>query len=515
MKEGVSLMKIFQHANRIAIAVGLALMTVGASGPALASFVPNTVYTTADSGPGSLRDTIANVPPGGTVYLGLLPQNSVIALISGPLTIDKNLTLFSFATQNVAISGNDTSRVISITAPVSVTLHGLTITRGQIAGDCDATIGAGAGVYAVGGELTVINSVITGNNASCYTGIGTFGDGGIASEGAVIIRNSIIENNTGVSATSGAGGVAAKQRLVLVDSIVRGNSGYAGVRAAWDTRIERSRITANSELGVDALRGNVRVVISASAILSNTRDGIISAGLLTVTDSVFSGNGGLGIFNVGSAFISRSTISANAEGGLINNYRLTLVNSTISGNGGAPASTGAFFQDPDAFAETAFAFIASSTIVSNTASASNLPRSGLTIDGGSVEIQNSIVAGNGITNNFAIWSSARLTSLGYNLTNSTDVLTATGDLTGTLPLLGPLQNNGGQTPTHALLLGSPAIDAANPAGCVGGGGALLTSDQRGFPREADGNGDSLRRCDIGAYEVWNPTEIQYLPFLPN
>jgi hypothetical protein len=76
------------------------------------------------------------------------------------------------------------------------------------------------------------------------------------------------------------------------------------------------------------------------------------------------------------------------------------------------------------------------------------------------------------------------------------------------PLLGPLQNNGGTTPTHALLANSPAIDAGNNcvflATCPSGVPlfALLT-DQRGegFTRNADGNGDTIQVVDIGAFEV--------------
>jgi hypothetical protein len=63
------------------------------------------------------------------------------------------------------------------------------------------------------------------------------------------------------------------------------------------------------------------------------------------------------------------------------------------------------------------------------------------------------------------------------------------------PKLGPLQSNGGPTQTHALLPGSPAIDAGNPGGCRDKLGALLITDQRGFPRPAVG-------CDIGAYELF-------------
>ncbi|NBB69512.1 MAG: hypothetical protein GVY33_04180, partial [Alphaproteobacteria bacterium] len=70
-----------------------------------------------------------------------------------------------------------------------------------------------------------------------------------------------------------------------------------------------------------------------------------------------------------------------------------------------------------------------------------------------------------------------------------------GDIVGTAddpvdPLIGDLALNGGPTPTHALLAGSPAIDAgANPL--------ALVNDQRGegFAREVNG------QADIGAFEV--------------
>jgi hypothetical protein len=85
---------------------------------------------------------------------------------------------------------------------------------------------------------------------------------------------------------------------------------------------------------------------------------------------------------------------------------------------------------------------------------------------------------------------------GHNLIANTNGATIQGDETGNLyqldPLLGPLQNNGGPTPTHALLPGSPAIDHAD-AGSV-------TTDQRGAARPP---GPSA--SDIGAYEVVSVT----------
>jgi len=79
-----------------------------------------------------------------------------------------------------------------------------------------------------------------------------------------------------------------------------------------------------------------------------------------------------------------------------------------------------------------------------------------------------------------------------------------GDISTANPYLGPLSDNGGDTETHALLLASPAIDAGDPTGCTDYFGALITTDQRGYPRPA------RKACDIGAFEYQGP----YAVFLP-
>src|SRR5207244_2850100 len=90
--------------------------------------------------------------------------------------------------------------------------------------------------------------------------------------------------------------------------------------------------------------------------------------------------------------------------------------------------------------------------------------------------------------------SGTVISHGYNLSsdNGGGFLTATGDQINTDPLLGPLANNGGPTFTHALLPGSPAIDAGDPTFTP-----PPLFDQRGpcFARVVNG------RIDIGAFEL--------------
>ena len=95
-----------------------------------------------------------------------------------------------------------------------------------------------------------------------------------------------------------------------------------------------------------------------------------------------------------------------------------------------------------------------------------------------------------------------VTSIGYNLSNDDGggFLTAMGDQINTDPMLGPLQDNGGPTFTHALLTGSPAIDA-------GKNFTVGTTDQRGsgfvrtFDNPSIANANGGDGTDIGAFEV--------------
>jgi hypothetical protein len=73
--------------------------------------------------------------------------------------------------------------------------------------------------------------------------------------------------------------------------------------------------------------------------------------------------------------------------------------------------------------------------------------------------------------------------------------------------IGPLQDNGGPTLTHALLAGSEAIDSTHDnLGCVDETGAPQEADQRGAPRPTGA------RCDVGAFEFGAVVPVDDLIF---
>jgi predicted outer membrane repeat protein len=227
--------------------------------------------------------------------------------------------------------------------------------------------------------------------------------------------------------------------------------------------------------------------------------GINNAGSLTVSDSSFSDNraGGSGgaIYNEGTLIVTNSaflTNSAHLSGGAIHNSgTLDVTNSTFWGNSGDGG--GAIYSAGPA------ATITNSTISGN----SSLDFFGAAIFGQSeIILSNSIIANTTNSRN----CNGIITDGGNNLQFASfseapsgcpeSIPTpATDPLGGNAP-----DDNGGPTQTIALPSGSPAIDAYSNNGC----GTTITTDQRGEPRPADGNGDSIATCDIGAFEVQPP-----------
>ena len=221
--------------------------------------------------------------------------------------------------------------------------------------------------------------------------------------------------------------------------------------------------------------------------------GLRNDGILTLTHSTVRGNtaayAGGGLANWGTLTLTHSTVSGNgasAGGGLSNSYygTLTLTHSTVSSNRAAAGAAGLY--------NAGTLTLTHSTVSGNVTSAAG---GGLYNSSGTLTLTSSLVAQN--PDGGDCWNdSGAISSQGYNLDSDGSChLTAATDLPGTDPLLGPLQNNGGPTLTHALLPGSPALDAI-PWGANGCGTSLI-SDQRWQARPQPAGG----ACDIGAYEV--------------
>ena len=175
--------------------------------------------------------------------------------------------------------------------------------------------------------------------------------------------------------------------------------------------------------------------------------------------------------------VLNSSIVNNGSGVQVIQGSLNVTNSTISGNYSGGIDIGGS------------ATISNSTITKNTRPEAGTA-GGIYHDGsykGSVIISHTIVAGNEGRGQ-ASDCEGSITSDGYNLIEDTSLCAFSSlpsDITNVDPLLGPLQQNGGLTPTHALLEGSPAIDSGDPNGCG------VSRDQRGYYRPFDGdqNGD--------------------------
>ena len=228
-----------------------------------------------------------------------------------------------------------------------------------------------------------------------------------------------------------------------------------------------------------------------------------SGGNLTLNNSVISFNTATstgGGFNTdGTLTLNNSTVrnnSAIVSGGGISNGGtvangggVTLNNSTVSNN---TANNGGGI-DNGTFNNGSRVTLNSSTLSNNSNSLRNLGTSTITTLNNSI-IANSTSGSDCLRTSGTINASYSLIEQNLTCVNGTNSNNLTGD-----PNLGPLQNNGGTTFTHALLPGSIAIDAGN---------STLTTDQRGMmrpvndPNSPNGTGNL---ADIGAFEIQAPT----------
>lgn len=352
-------------------------------------------------------------------------------------------------------------------------------------------------------HITSATFAIETNHSNVKITASTFDNAPVSIGGttiAVDVSDSQFDNAVGepgmtVAATDGA-------QIAVARVTASGNS-IAGIGildpgpggATTSASIVDSAITSNDEAGLLALGENLELLVERTVISENGGT---------------SGFGGIGFFLSGDSSLTlhSSTVSDNVgEGGGIVGLILdgtpsfTMVNSTVSGNDTGPNVSPAFPGGGVTMLAGqggATATVSHSTIVNNNGNVDDI--SGLSFSGVQYTVDHSILAGNtanGSPVDFALDGSTGTVSHSLVQVSAADALTAVtagiGNLQGIGAQLGPLADNGGPTFTHLPLVGSPVIDAGDPA--ITGAPA---TDQRGQAR-------IVGIIDMGAVELAGET----------
>jgi CSLREA domain-containing protein len=424
------------------------------------------VNSTEDKVDADFSDDVCDADPGPAVQCTLRA-----AIIQANLTPDQQVIRLQAQVYRLTIPGANEAQSFTGDLDVRDAVQIIGTTSGRARSTIDAT-GLGDRVF---DGLLLSNSsqwllqqlTITGGQLPGTTGLGTeFDGGGIRNFSNLTIADSVIRNN----AAARGGGIAQHGQQSLT--------------------IERSTISDNRAIGADTpsladggggiLQANARLTLRDSTVQNNisaSQGGGLSllpfaqGSVITpvrIERSLIAGNsaqvngGGISVEgkNGGSVVIENSTVSTNfatTQGGGIDvrNLQLPVVlrATTIAGN--RSQHGGGVMSDDKTTAAT---IEATNSIFSNNV-------------GGNCDFEQVFR-----DSSFNLSSDSLCSFHGAN--NHENVGAK----------LGPLQFNGGPTQTHALLTGSPAIDAGGAAGCP-------ATDQRGVARPQNGT------CDIGAYEV--------------
>jgi CSLREA domain-containing protein len=441
-----------------ALAAGLvALAGARAAGAATTLFVVNSVLDAVDVAPGN--GTCATAAATCTLRAAiqeanLTPTNDVAILLPAGVY---RLTLPN-PTGPGCPSGKAGALQVNSFKPRTIFIAG--------AGPSDTIVDANQldGAFAVStatGSTTVIDSLtIRGGNRLVPNTCNRFG-GGVwthgtsSSAGVVTVSNAVITDNL---AQAGGGIFNEGATVNVTQSTIRNNR----------TTYQFPKVSAGA--GIENFAGSM--TIDASTISANVAQRLSSG------PAADAAGGGVGIFD-GPVTITNSTISGNSadgNGGGIDVFGVIgpvvqVRNVTIVGNKADANSDG--IGDGGGIANSTATLLLENGIVATN------------VDPGSEGVD--CMAGSFAS--FAI----RYAILPALQTCSAHLMPAAVGLLNVSPLpLSPLQPNGGPTPTHDLLAGSPARDAGDPGGCG------LATDQRGVPRPQG------VRCDLGATEAGAP-----------
>jgi len=425
------------------VAIGT-LTTLWVLQPPAAEAANLSVNDTSDSlvagdGKCTLREAIINANSDTDTTAGDCAAGSGADTITVPagtytLTFGSELVIQTDLTLNGA--GANSTIIEAATDPGVANFRVFFINGGNIA-ISGLTIRHGGGGAVNGGGIAKDSGTLTLSNSIVSDNVGKLEGGGIRNRDALTLINSIVRNN-GVGAPGEGGGIWNDGIVSLVNSVVSGNTSGA-VGGGITNR-------GGTVLIMDSIINDNTAAWGGGGIQNRNPFG---GGQVTLTNSTISGNTALG----------DGLPSLIGGGGIWNEDLIILSNMTVSNNEANPNG------------------------------------GGIRNFSGTVEARNSIIARN-IASTGSDCSGDPVTSAGHNLdSDGTYNLTEPTDLPSTDPLLGPLQDNGGPTETHALLPGSPAIDHIPLANCTDADDTPITTDQRGVARPQE---DS---CDIGAYEA--------------
>src|SRR6266403_1742925 len=471
-------MKIHSLRQGVAILGAALLCTATTSGLGATIIVTNT----ADSGSGSLRSALASAGNGDTI--DATGVSGTILLTSGQLVVNKSVTILGPGPGSLAVNGNypaTTNRVFHITSDLVVTISGLTITAGSAPGP--APNNYGGGIYHEGrsdtAKLMLFNCVVSNNSARWGGGI--YHEGFSGNSTMTLANCTVISNR----ASSVAAGIYNDHATMTVTNCtISGNSGRSvggiysdgygdiGSTVAATLSVLNSTSSGNSDTngGGGIYSGSATATVLNSTVSGNW-----------VTDSNAGGGGGLYNTGIGSGSAT-----------------LTVLNSTLSSNS---AVYGGGVWNDGSYSGSGTLMVLNSTFSGNAASfqGGGIYNGGAQLSNATVKVGSTILEAGALGANIFKAAGATVTSFGYNLSsdNGGGWLTNTADQINTEPMLGPLQNNGGPTLTHALLGGSPALDKGKNL-------SSSSTDQRGFPRIADlcpTNAVGGDGTDIGAVEL--------------
>jgi hypothetical protein len=470
----------------------------------------------------------------GPAAFGIPSSNGTTLVIDGQTGLTRGITL-----ERSSIA---TFRLLNVGHGSELTLKGLTVrnfgARGGAGGSGDGAGGGGAaglgGAIFNQGILTISDSTLTGNFARGGDGGNRAGNQGPGSGGGGMGGAGVGRENTdsvggngggpngglggekhypgGAATGLGGGGGGGSRTQIFASLVYQGGAGGFGGGGGGGGSDNYSELNPDytgdvggsggfgggggaaghdSSPGSDMEGaggfggGNASAVGNGGGGGGAGMGGAIfnHKGIVRISNSTLSGNaaagggGGTGVVSAGVFGVSGA--AGKGLGGAVFNYNgdVQLNHSTFAGNF-APDDGGAVYSLSNG-ATQARAFI-NNTILAD---------SHLTFLGTFYQSPNDLKVG--VING----GSATVTG-GSNLIESSTTTGATSTLTNTVtgdPQLGPLQNNGGWTPTMVPLAGSPAID----------GGTLTDTyfDQRGMTRRGP-NRDSgvFDWPDIGAYE---------------